>query len=249
MPNDKPGAPKERPIIFSAPMVRALLDGRKTQTRRIIKPQPEQNDAGLWVWPPDWRTGIPKFGIGVQTDDAGLVQSLEYDPGRRLGYAPGDRLWVREAHALVPATAYRASVGVDTRINPSDPDQAVVYREGWERCQPGRWRPSIHMPRWASRLTLAVTDVRVQRLQEISERDAADEGLATVTKDGKLWKWGIPDRDGLPGTDNLGWPWIQWCEDPRQAYSTLWDSIHGAGAWDANPWVVAVTFTVEEASR
>ena len=195
---------KERPILFSAPMVRALLDGRKTQTRRILKAEAEP-----------------------------------------LTYQAGDRLWVRERHALVPATAYRASTGVESHVNPSDPDQAVVYREGWERSQPGRWRPSIHMPRWASRLTIAVTEVRVQRLQEISEKDAADEGLATVTKDGKLWKWGIPDRDGLPGTDNLGWPWIQWCEDPRQAYSTLWDSIHGAGAWNANPVLVAVTFTVE----
>ena len=108
--------------------------------------------------------------------------------------------------------------------------------DGWV----SKHRPSIHMPRWASRITLEIAGVRIERLQDISEEDAKAEGLSTVTKDGRLYKWGIPDRDGLPGTDDDGWPWTQWDTDPRQAFRRLWDSIYGsdpAKCWDANPWV------------
>lgn len=96
--------------------------------------------------------------------------------------------------------------------------------------------------RWASRLTLYVTDVRVERLQDIGEADAQSEGLQTLSKDGRTWKWGIPDRDGLPGTDDCGWPWADWQTDPRAAYARLWNVINGPGAWEANPWVAAYTF-------
>lgn len=92
--------------------------------------------------------------------------------------------------------------------------------------------------------TLTVTDVRVQRLQDISKADAIAEGLTGLTKDGRLVKYGIPDRDGLPGSDDLGWHWHCWDADPRRAYTTLWDRINGAGAWDANPFVAAYSFTV-----
>lgn len=98
------------------------------------------------------------------------------------------------------------------------------------------------MPRWASRITLEVTGIRVERLQDISEEDAIAEGLSGITKDGKLIKYGIPDQDGLPGTDNTGWPWRDWQKDPRDAYRRLWESINGRGSWDANPWVWVVEF-------
>lgn len=156
----------DRPIIFSGPMVKALLDGRKTQTRRLAT-----------------------------------------SPLARC--TAGDRLYVREAHAFVGS---------------NDPG-LLVTRADYPACVPRRfenvppetevsWRPSIHMPRWASRLTLIVDCVRVQSLQDISRTDAIAEGFAALSKDGTLVKYGLPDRDGLPGNDDLGWHWEKWQRDP-----------------------------------
>lgn len=211
-----PGMMTDRPIIFSAPMIRALLAGRKAQTRRVITPQPGPWDAlfsenGKW-WDGDAETG-------------------EVHSCWNVPFAVGDRLWVREAHALVPATAYRASPGVVTRANPADRDQAAIYRAGWDRSEPGRWRPSIHMHRWASRLTLIVTEVRVQPLQEISEDDARAEGVYQRTIEGEGWWFGLAGGDG-------------W-RTARDAFRDLWNSIYGPDAWTANPWVIAISFAVE----
>ncbi|MDO4705741.1 MAG: hypothetical protein Q4A98_05985 [Comamonadaceae bacterium] len=97
------------------------------------------------------------------------------------------------------------------------------------------------MPRWASRILLEVTGVRVQRLQDISEEEAIAEGLKTLSKDGgRTWKSGLPDRDGLPDGD--GWPWREWEKDPRRAYKRLWEFIHGPKSWDQNPWVWVIEF-------
>ncbi|MES2753821.1 MAG: hypothetical protein V4659_04075 [Pseudomonadota bacterium] len=216
----------DRPIIFSAPMVRALIAGHKTQTRRLLKlagrapdfigPAGCQNDPTCWGWESPEHGGF----ITVEGDDK------DHLPGWRNGwrdwkgaYAPGDRLYVREAHALVPPTAYRMSKGVEQTVNPNaDAHQAAIYRAGFDRSTGGfRWRASIHMPRWASRLTLTVTEVRVQRLQDISEADAMAEGC-------------LPAR----------WDF----QTPADHYRDLWNALHGAEAWGANPWVVAVTFTV-----
>lgn len=198
----------DRPILFSAPMVRALLDGRKTQTRRIIKPR----------------------GKHPSLFNDGWTDSYILDPGNEewrqkdIPIKLGDRLWVKETHAIVPRTAYRMSEGVQQTFRPNDDHDAAVYREGWERSQPGRWRPSIHMPRWASRLTLTVTEVRVERLQDINEADAKAEGVSDEFTDYELYGQSQPYRFG---------------------YSALWNEINGPGAWDENPWVVAYTFTVE----
>jgi hypothetical protein len=209
-------AVKERPILFSGPMVRALLAGTKTQTRRIVKPQPTSDrpiiaiaDDGVWRCP------------------YGQV---------------GDRLWVRETCAIVPATAYRCSrdVGPDGKLaqvpHRSSPDghSWAVYRQGWTRCAPEPWRPSIHMPRWAARLALTITEVRVQRLHDISEADAAAEGVqriaATSTAAGG---WPCPLLDTGIGVV---------VDTARVAFTGLWRSINGAASWDANPWVWALTF-------
>lgn len=104
------------------------------------------------------------------------------------------------------------------------------------------WRPSIHMPRWASRISLEITGIRVERLQDISEEDAIDEGLKAITKDGKLIKYGIPDRDGYPGADDFGWNWGDWDKSPVLAYKRLWQSINGKGSWDLNPFVWVIEF-------
>jgi hypothetical protein len=229
---------KERPILFSAPMVRALLDDDKTQTRRIVKPQPAWQLDGFsgwahWIKGGLWRSGMP-------TED-------------RCPYGrAGDRLWVRETWTFINIDSERGEVCIgynaDGEALPNRPS-IVVPEEAFEefheksfRYFKNRKRPSIFMPRWASRITLEISDVRVERPQDISIEDAEAEGLACVTKDGTLFKYGIPDMDGLPGTDDHGWPWMHWRQSPVDAYEWLWQSIHGEGSWASNPWVWALTF-------
>jgi hypothetical protein len=199
---------RERPILFSCPMVRAILDGTKTQTRRVA----------------------------MHTVCGVRVARLAYDPPPELSTCPygqpGDRLWVRETWGLVPSSAYRASVGVDQTVNPAQPHDAAIYREGFDRASGGiRWRPSIHMPRWASRLTLTITDVRVERLQRISEADARAEGvsLANGLTSGHLSSAEVASI----GDSSL-----------RRGYANLWNSLNAARGygWDANPWVWVVSF-------
>lgn len=198
----------DRPILFSGPMVRALLDGRKTQTRRTLNPQPDD---------------IVEGQISTQ-----------------LRIAVGDRLWVREAHALLSRLAYRGSIGTGTiaqQEHPTDGYTAAVFREGFDRSGRPQWRPSIHMPRWASRLTLTVTDVRVERLQNCSEADAIAEGIERHKSGWMPYSTAFYDGDGITPAN--------YHADPRISYMQLWDRINGRGAWDANPWIAAYTFTVE----
>lgn len=217
----------DRPIIFSAPMVRALLDGRKTQTRRVLKPQP---DEPKW----DGTSTVP----GEYPIDGWRWKSLPY--------APGDRLWVREACSYPqywidhPNEAYIGHVFYEASKDAPAPSPWLRAPDP-DHC---RKRPSIHMPRWASRLTLTVTDVRVQRVQEISEADAVAEGVTRCTwaeemaGDGRI-EWHVPfETPGeYPGITNAH-------PSPRGAFWELWNSLHGPEAWAVNPWVVALTFTV-----
>ena len=221
----------DRPIIFSAGMIHALLDGRKSQTRRLLKLAGRRPD---YIGPKGC-TGDPACW-GWDNGDGGYILA-DRDPSDKFAaswrdfaasYAPGDRLWVREAHAMVPATAYRMSDGVVQTVNPEDSDCACLYRTGFDRSTSGlRWRPSIHMPRWSSRLTLIVTDVRIQRVQDISEADAQAEGLVEV------YEGWATDREGR-----------HWGPDARASYRVLWNDLHGEDAWERNDWVAALTFTV-----
>ena len=195
---------KERPILFSAPMVRAILSGRKTQTRRLMKPQPH---AGV------------RRSVFVRS-------GLEDGHGRELRCphgAPGTRLWVREQFS------YSYGTGVEDR-------SPCWY---WADGQPdyGDWArpaPSIRMPRWASRITLEVTGVRVERLQEISYADAMAEGVEHwVIGDG--WReYGLPPSVEAAGTHPL--------RSARDSFASLWESINGPGSWKANPWVWVIEF-------
>ena len=191
----------DHPILFSATMVRALLDGHKTQTRRIIKPQPVH---------PETRSARPAFnsdntlqGWNWWKDGA----TLPFDR-IKLKCLPGDRLWVREAFGYCPECGHaNLKTGIN---NPSNCASCDAYVS--------RFKPSIHMPRVVSRLTLTVTGVWVQRLQDISRGDAMSEGCP------------FPNMATGP--------------DPRQWYAELWDQINGPGAWVENPWVAAYNFTV-----
>ena len=212
-------AARERPILFSGPMVRALLAGRKTQTRRVVKNLPVAAVEARRA------TTVPAHWF---TDTGGQSTMIACPCG-----APGDRLWVKETHAIVPRTAYAMSEGVPQTLRPDDDHDAAVYAADWERSKPGRWRPSIHMPRWASRLTLEITDVRVERLHAITETDAEAEGV----------------REPSIGPIHMVSP--ERCGEIDRAkapalflWEMLWRSINGTDSWNANPWVWVVTFKV-----
>ncbi len=242
--SEKGASLKARPILFSAPMVRALLEGQKTQTRRSVNPRKYGCDL---IYLPDWDEDYRQYFAGDRSDPGcwGWPNIIEFDPltlteaakwGDNPYGKPGDLLWVRESFSHCAPDEWRGSgrpwYWADGQ--PSDGDYS-------------RPRPSIHMPRWASRLTLELTEAQAQRLQDISEQDAKAEGLSVITKDdGRTWKYGIPDRDGLPGNDDDGWHWPDWNVDPRVAYARLWQSINGPGSWDVNPWVWALTFRVHQ---
>lgn len=207
---------RERPILFSAPMVRAILSGEKTQTRRTVRPQPDVARPG------DISTGTA-FAARSTSDDKhlGRLGAVIQCPHGQ----PGDRLWVREAwqHANHPDGPYRSGVTVHYRADYIDDP----HGPGGEKSPEGRyrtWRPSIHMPRAASRITLEITGVRVERLRDISEADALAEGL-TPTPGG--W-WSGAEGQAAP--------------TPQGAYALLWDSINGPGSWGANPWVWVIEF-------
>lgn len=216
---------RSRPILFSAPMIRALLDGRKTQTRRVLKPQPRLAGNGAdWYWD---APKYPRFGnVSGRWSDA-----CPYG-------AVGDQLLVRETHYIEPGTT------AETWDRTSEDE--VVYAAdgdiGWAGEGGIRWRPSSHMPRWASRITLEITGIRAERVQDITHRDCVAEGwpgadevlcssdttspFAGVTKGD--WINAIGDGDDAA---------IEW-------YADLWESINGKGSWDANPWVWCITFSV-----
>ncbi|WP_306043604.1 hypothetical protein [Mameliella sp. MMSF_3455] len=226
----------DKPILFSGPMVRALLDGRKTQTRRVAK-----------------ITAVMGDKVGITSPNESLI---ELEPGEfhkgifhyesvdalsgpcRLPYAIGDRLWVREA--------WRTSRHYDD-LKPSEmggeepvqyiADGAVYAHAGSVDDLSGRARPSMFMPRWASRLTLIVTDVRVQRVQEISNEDAKAEGCkGDLSRIRQMDLFGASEDDReMMRLMTCGWQ-----------FRDLWDGLNarrGYG-WDVNPWVAAYTFKV-----
>lgn len=233
---------RERPILFSAPMVRAILAGTKTQTRRVVRGGPNRV-----LWHP-----VVVAGHGGWIDDHGRPIRCPYG-------MPGDRLWVREAwaeeHPLAIQDGRYSQPGRAGMVGPPPVDFRTIYRADGEPLQIWRnadqshpyytrsgpadevdaeyptvasnytchgkgihWRPSIHMPRTASRITLEITAVRVERLQDISERDAWAEGCEGY------------DDDVTGGRSGYS------------EYAELWQSINGAGSWDANPWVWVVEF-------
>lgn len=190
----------EKPIIFSGPMVRAILEGRKTQTRRVLKPQPNSGPDGQMV-----ALGGGSWGLsdGELSGEWKLAQ-------------PGDLLWVRETYAH----GWPMNIGDVMPPQPRDGEVAITYKESGKVPfgGSGKWRSPIHMPRWASRITLRVMDVRVQRLWDISEKDAEAEGA------NPLFAAGWPSREHIGG------------------FHKIWSIIHGIGTWDENPFVAAISF-------
>lgn len=220
---------KERPILFSAPMVRSILAGTKTQTRRVVKIDgldfggcngDSLDDPSCW---------------GLEDEDGrwwGLAEGVAVDKVFRSPYGqPGDRLWVREATHRRPMlnllTGEPLAPEHDGGAYTAD-DEDVLNPDGFDIAwwYSRRACPSIHMPRWASRITLDITGVRVERLQDISEADALAEGIVQLHDGGY----------GLPAGEHYH------SADPRQSYLSLWEAINGPGSVEANPWVWAVEF-------
>jgi len=225
---------RELPIPFSAPMVRALPAGTKTQTRRALRVQP---DAHHWESLPGYELKRSKLvtineRIAVKFSHS-IPQNQQWDTALDWLLCPygqpGDRLWVREA--------WRAKVQFDHEPPRNIPECAPVRYEAagmhFPDGQWGKYRHARFMCRWMSRTLLEVTEVRVQRLQDITEEDAQAEGIAAHRKGG--WWWEQPPA-GIEGTNHFG------AKTARDAYMALWEQINGAGSWDANPWVWAVSF-------
>ena len=222
---------KERPILFQGPMVRAILPpGVKTQTRRAMRPQPPQHTVavGNWQDPPGYDPAWWAFTREgpVEHDHPFGGASIHGEPWRCPYGKPGDQLWVREGYS-----GPYSLTGKPPRDWPTD---APVWRWADGHPEYGDWtkpKPGMHMPRWASRVQLEVLDVRVERLQEISEEDAIAEGVERVAT-GKY-------RDYL----NMDFPLF--FDTAKESYRSLWGSINdtdGPTSWDANPWVWAVEF-------
>ena len=207
-------------------MVRAILDGRKTQTRRVVN-----RVAGIGSVTEFMASDTPGYDF-IMRDRRLLWNDLRKDDllGRCPFGAVGKRLWIRETFSTsMGALVYKADTGGD---------ELVLIGAGKKY----HWTPSIHMPRWASRITLEITGVRVDRLQEISDKDVEAEGMGCLTKDGKLYKYGFPDSDGLPGNDDYGWHWQEWETSPQVAYQKLWSATYGPASWGDNPWVWVIEF-------
>ncbi|ELI8104576.1 hypothetical protein ABND02_004116 [Yersinia enterocolitica] len=254
----------EKPILFNSEMVQAILSGRKTQTRRIMKAQPSehfhpQTIHGAMDFTAHWYTPgvIDKDGylqparkdvFGVADEDEGYACPLG---------AVGDQLWVRETFALL---GNEDGVCVDWQDNMVKGDEQAAARIYKASCEQkhgdyglysipdsaywkpdttnmkyeGTWRPSIHMPRWASRINLLITGVRVERLNDISEQDAISEGLECYVDDGVPYYGPFNNGDCRPDV----------------VFRGLWDSIYGQKEgenWQANPWVWVIEFERMEA--
>ena len=218
---------KERGMIFNGEMVRAILDGRKTQTRRIMKVQPESNQLGLLLITDSTKhNDIGKYHWAESNATGNHVRSnLFLCP---FG-AVGDRIWVRETFCPVNDSQYGGEKWVDYRATPKF---EASHPAGWDSApndaEALKWRPSIHMPRWASRILLEITDVRVERLNAISEEDARAEGII----DGGCLNCGEPEPCGCANPE----------PDATDAFAYLWQSIYGQESWNANPWVWVIEF-------
>lgn len=222
---------KERPILFSGPMVRAILEGRKTQTRRLVAGA----HGAFWdhgAWRPVCEGGrIVRWATADGDEGPGA-------PAPACPYGvPGDRLWVREAWAVGRVFDLTRAGEIPATCGDGLPVWYAadgIAEESW--ANRGRWRPSIHMPRWASRILLEVTDVRVQRLQSISEDDAKAEGVEPL--------------DINPEQPVIGVGYTFGQRPYSASFACLWDEINEDRApWSSNPWVWVVSFRPVEADH
>lgn len=237
---------KERPVLMNGAMVRATLRDvdPKTQTRRVIKPQP----LGYpWFWEGDDVDPDPQWfdSYCVGEEPCGAYSEEINKPMRCPFGQPGDRLYVRETWQAWQRTSYEHDEWQPIGVKDATASKQRAYAGGVrvdaiEYCADGKsagpWTPSIHMPRWASRITLEVTGIKVERLQDISEEDARAEGVERSDITGMYHPTPFAGEVHAKLT-------------ARQAFESLWKAINGPDSWDANPWVWAITFKRIEAQR
>jgi hypothetical protein len=222
-PMDKANMSKERPILFSALMVKALLEGSKTQTRRIVKPRKSVN-FGCLLYP---------------NELAGEVNNGVMD---NCPWRPGGRLWVRETwqpaaprDGTWPDVSFYGCKTAPLSLIPEryqNPENCL-FRASWQGPDLIGWKPSIFMPRWASRITLEIVNVRVEKLQDISDEDAIAEGIPRFGDGFGRWH---PDPDDINYTGTT--------KKPVLSYMGLWEYVNGPGSWDKNPWVWVIEFKI-----
>ena len=209
---------REIPINLKEHEVRAIIDGRQAQLRRIVKPQPTEIDRSLSVWRP--RKNLEYYFLSKQKES---LQSA-FDPQYYSPYGwKSDRLWVRETWSIQDS-AYGSETVYFKADNPA-PSQTF---EGMFH-----WKPSIHMEKWFCRLWLEVVDVRVERLQDITEEGAIAEGVEIHPLKGYHWKCYSKQYADEP---------LTYCDSAKESFKSLWESIHGTGSWDINPYLWVVQF-------
>jgi hypothetical protein len=207
---------RDCPILFSGPMVRSILNGRKSQTRRVMKPQPKARTIAVHMIENHCLDGSRYWADAMDVGRGYATQFWHSRYGRAK-----DRLWVRETWQQVIQRKRDGEWFI--KPTPTNGVGEIVYAADHKE-EPPRWRSSIVMPRWASRLTLEITEVRVERLQDINPGDCIAEGI---------------QRDGLD-PDNIG---QYWREEAVAAYEELWNSINGKKyPWDSNPFVWVIAF-------
>lgn len=221
---------KEIPLLFSAPMVQAILEGRKTQTRRIAAvPVGDHHGIDIMDWGlskhPHQKDGKWLYSVQSDVDDH---DTFELKP--KYGQ-PGDLIWVRETWFPAAINSNRVLVGYhekDPYITIEITTDRVEYY--WKQLHKGRMIPSIHMPKEAARIWLQVTNIRVERLQYITEEDAKAEGVEKIGDGAFPWKH--------YGSNTAR------CADAKTSFQSLWQGINGPESWQANPWVWCVSFKV-----
>ncbi len=248
-----------KPILFNTAMVRAILDSRKTVTRRVVKFKDGQN--------PNWTGYVP---------DGGVLYGSNNIPAAKAPYKSGDILYVRETWRCIEASCPPSNCTIEYKAGGTERFCGIIALP----TEGGEWKPSIHMPKEAARIFLRVTKVSVERLQEISNADAIREGITRMydhLSDEEYEKW---SRNVVPGKKKDEWGWDNYLwhghfgeygtgsalsdaweyqysgyDEPRGSFSSLWNKTvplkdWGVYGWDANPWVWAIEFeriTREEA--
>lgn len=233
---------KERPVVLTTEEVNAVLAGDKTQHRVPV-------DA-------DHSISLTYHSLEAGGASPERLDALPFDcPFGNVG----DRLWVQEDFIPDPPAGHDAWEDEDSVTNYSQWDgcgsklseipnrlrtsEHVIYKAGRDDPDSMMWFNALQMRKWASRLLLEITDIRIERVQDISEDDALSMGLSRLTKDsGRTYKYGLPDKDGFPGNDDYGWHWSEWDADHKVAFARYWESMQGKGAWDRNDWVWVIEF-------
>ncbi|MDQ1226500.1 hypothetical protein QE443_002661 [Pantoea ananatis] len=233
---------KERPILLNAEMVRAVLDGRKTQTRRGMKVQPDSSRYGLRFITESFNNRETGKYFWSQSDGCGINKPRSKPFSCPFG-AVGDRLWVRETFMDLKGTGIESTTGQFEGFAYRADTPSGSYGDMARKDYGLKWTPSLHMPRKASRITLEITGVRVERLQDINHEDSYAEGIHTEVFDQTVVAKNYCEPDAFfqfwsEGMDHF----VEMDELYRKSFGSLWSSIYGEESWQANPWVWVIEF-------